>query len=248
MTFKRYGRAIMAAALAIAATTSASAAGFVGHEVSAEVPLTLNSNCGVDAVGIGNDGKRWAGKWADPSPTFDDKNNPQWTTAAVNNEGRWHFCQPWIKPGESPTTPQPDGRPCPGGTGAVAFWKVGPVTCSSYDPSTTDPRHPSRVQGMPSGEFEAFRAVGRQSGLGLFRCIGGQAVQQPGSTCVENPDCSGKVAASWGTGASCSATFEGRLDFGKSRPLASANGKGAASLYCNPTTGTFQVIGGTCRK
>jgi hypothetical protein len=238
-----------AAILALALTgATQSIAGPVGDYVSPSVALTPNTNCGAEGVGlVVGSTDRFKGYWADETNIFDELNNPVFTTYAVNNDGYWFRCQPWIRPGQSPTTPKPDGRPCPGGTGAVVTWSVGGRSCSSYDPTKTSPSDPSRLQGSLAGELTAYHAAGSKIGTGVFRCEGGKPVLQPGSTCVERIECGGTATSNWGSNGSCSVTFQGFLPLGASKGLVSTNGMGAATAYCNPTTRQLEIIPGGCR-
>ena len=239
---KRMIRAVLSLALSALAilASGAAQADAIGKVIPPfSAPLTPNSVCGVDAVGILPDGRWYAGRLGDFGNTYDEKNNLRYGTAAVAADGRWFICQPWVKPGEPPTTPQPDNTPCGGGLGVTPTWTgADGTTCRGDRP----------FAGAFAGKTEVFRSaeLGKY-GNATFRCApGGKMELQPGADCVRAPECSGTIAYSWGTGAACAGSISGFFPAGTTFviPSSTPKTKGSAGAWCNPRTMALEVAGG----
>lgn len=237
--FVHRGLALLAAAallLFAAVFPTAALADPVGTWIAAgSEPLTPGTACGVPGVGkvrgAPAEGNWFKGYLADSSSNLDEKYNPIFGTAAVDTEGYWFWCAPWIKPGQMPNTPQPDSTPCGGSQAAIPTWTGSTgVTCKGDRPSL----------GARAGGIEVYRSgeLGKV-GSATFACVAGKMQLQPGADCFALPECAGRLESQWGPGNACKASAVGFFAAGTVIPLTTAPGaawRGTAGAWCNPKT------------
>ena len=91
---------------------------------------------------------------------------------AVSPDGYWFWCQPWLKDGDDPTTPEPKPAPVCQGRDTYEEWTVGDLTCTSRPAGiTTD--ETVRLRTTAAGRSVLVRVPpGGQgpTGFAVYRC------------------------------------------------------------------------------
>lgn len=131
------------------------------------------SKCGAWATGTRSDGMLWTGA-----------QSRMW----VDSTGVWRQCQPWIKDGEDPTTPEPPPELYCAARDTFEVWEVDGLQCSSIPPGFST----STTMMLPrtkAGRVALIRAEwGPTRGLLVMRCTprphGTAEWRVEGSTCA----------------------------------------------------------------
>ena len=81
---------------------------------------------------------------------------------AVSPDGYWFWCQPWLKDGDDPTTPEPKPAPVCQGRDTYEEWTVGDLTCTRGPPASLPTRRCACARRPPAGRcWCVFRLAGR---------------------------------------------------------------------------------------